>query len=112
MKEFLKNILSDSDKLFSFYVIFVLSIVTIPITLKEAFIKEIKYYKIEIPNFPINEIASYQVSILFIFLIFLAIIHANKILILASDLLGLLIPFLERKLGINRDTPSQKNEQE
>ena len=102
MNEYFKTTLNDSNKLFSFFVIFILSVVTIPITLKEAFTKEVKYYNIGIEGFPINEIASYQVSILYIFVIFLLIIHANKLLLIVGDILNLLTPFLEKKLGISK----------
>lgn len=96
---FLKSILTDSDKVFSLFVILVLSIVTIPITLREAFTRDIKYYKLS-NNLPIQEIASYHLSILVMFALFLLIIHSNKLLILIGEILFLIIPYLKSKLGI------------
>lgn len=99
--QFLKNILTDSDKVFSLFVIFVLSIITIPITIREGLSKEIKYYRLP-DSFWLNEIASYHVSILVMFGMFLLIIHSNKLLILIQEILYLIIPYLENRLGIKK----------
>jgi len=108
MKDLTNKLITDTDKAFSLYVLFILSILTVPITLREAFTKQdIVYY--ELQNFPINKIASYHISVIYFFLIFLVIIHANKLLIILSDVIALLIPFLEQKLGI-MTTKQQQNE--
>lgn len=107
MREYLKEVLNDSTKLFNFYVLLVLSIVTIPITLNEAFEKEVKYYQINIEGFPLEEIATYQLSIPLIFVIFLVIIHGNRLLLIAANVISLLVPWLEQKLGIIKVQQSQ-----
>ncbi|MEM7182125.1 MAG: hypothetical protein AAF518_14500 [Spirochaetota bacterium] len=98
MREILKKLLTEPDKAFSLFVLTVLSIVTIPITLKEAFTRQIKYYKLN--GFIFEEIASYLVTITLMFIIFLCIIHANRIFNIFSDILYLIIPALEKYLGL------------
>jgi hypothetical protein len=100
LKEFLTKLITNTDKAFSMYVLFIMSIITVPITLKEAFTKsDIVYYEIK-NGFIIDKMASYHVSLIYSFIIFLIIIHANKLLIILSDLVGLIIPAIELKLGI------------
>ena len=101
MKEYLKNTLNDSNKLFSGFVMLVLAVLTIPITWKEAFENEVKYYEVDISWLPFDEIASYQVSIAMTFILFLLIVHANKLLIILSK-------WFEKWLGVNGNSDNQR----
>ena len=101
MKEYLKNTLNDSNKLFSGFVMLVLTALTVPITLKEAFAKDVKYYEVDISWLPFDEIASYQVSIGLTFVLFLLIVHANKLLIILSK-------WFEKWLGVNGNSDNQR----
>ena len=102
MKEYLKNTLNDSNKLFSGFVMLVLTALTVPITLKEAFMKDVKYYEVDISWLPFDEIASYQVSIAMTFILFLLIVHANKLLIILSK-------WLENWLGVKSDNSQRES---
>ena len=102
MKEYLKNTLNDSNKLFSGFVMLILAVLTVPITWKEAFENEVKYYDVDISWLPFDEIASYQVSIAMTFILFLLIVHANKLLIILSK-------WLENWLGVKPDNNQRES---
>ncbi|MCB1155997.1 MAG: hypothetical protein H7A25_18505 [Leptospiraceae bacterium] len=98
--EIIKNTFTDSEKTFSFYTIFVCSIITIPVIFKEAFTKDVKYIKLNIVNSPIDEIPGYHLTIFSAFAIMLISIYAGKLLKIATELLYLIVPYIEKKLGI------------
>jgi hypothetical protein len=98
MKDIFKKLFEKENAFFNFYVLLLMTVVNVPITIKEAFSKELKVYRIE--NFYLTEIPYYIVSMILMFLFSILIIHANKILIILGELLYLFIEYMKSRLNL------------
>lgn len=86
--DYIFALLSDSEKFFSLFVITATTSLSSVIILKEAFTKEILFY--ELPEgYIFRRIPSYTISILFMFISCLMVIHVNKILLQLNSWLGI-----------------------